>query len=188
MTILVLGVALWWAAHLLKSIAPRLRDRLTERMGAAGARGAIAGVVLLSVVLMVVGFIVAPFQHLYTPPGWAVHINNAAMLVAFYLLGLGHSSGRVRRFLRHPMLLGVVVWAGAHLLTNGDLAALILFGGLAAWAIVSMLLINMREGAWRRPDPGSRMGDVKHIVLTIVVFAAFAGVHMLVGPSPFPGG
>tara|TARA_R110002124_G_scaffold124678_4_gene283768 strand:+ start:1443 stop:2009 length:567 start_codon:yes stop_codon:yes gene_type:complete len=188
MTILVLGVALWWAAHLLKSVTPRLRDGMTERMGEAGARGAIAGLVLLSVVLMVVGFVWAPFQHLYTPPSWAVHVNNVAMLVAIYLLGLGHSSGRARRWLRHPMLLGVIVWAGAHLLANGDLAALILFGGLAAWAIVSMLLINMREGAWRRPDAGSARGDVKHIVLTVVIFAVFAGVHMLVGPSPFPGG
>lgn len=188
MTILVLGVALWWVAHLLKSVTPRLRDMMTEKIGEAGARGAIAGLVLLSVVLMIIGFRAAPYQHLYVPPTWAVHVNNLAMLGAIFLLGLGKSSGRARRWLRHPMLIGVVVWAVAHLLSNGDLAALILFGGLAAWAIVAMLLINMREGVWRRPDAGSPKGDVKHVVLSVIIFAIFAGVHMLVGPSPFPGG
>lgn len=187
MTVLVIGVVLWWATHLLKSIWPAGRDRLTERLGESRARGVMAVAILLSVVLMIVGFIMAPFEALYTPPSWAIHANNALMLLAFYLLGLGNSTSRARGMMRHPMLVGAMVWAGAHLLANGDLAALILFGGIAAWAIVSMLTINMRDGPWVRPEPGTAIGDVKHIGLTIIIFAVFAGVHMVIGPSPFPG-
>jgi len=188
MFVLVLGIVLWWLAHLQKSVTPRFCDAMTERFGEERRRGIIAGLILLSVVLMIIGFRMAPYAHLYTTPSWGIHLNNLLMLIVIFLLGVGRSSGRARCWLRHPMLLGIVIWAGAHLLVNGDLASLVLFGGLAAWAIVSILTINMRDGNWARPDPGPLKGDVKHIALTVAIFAVISGIHYWIGPSPFPGG
>jgi uncharacterized membrane protein len=187
MSVLIFGVVLWWVAHLQKSVMPRLADALTERLGEERRRGVMAGLILLSVILMIVGYRMAPDAFLYDTPSWAVHVNNLLMLVVIFLLGVGRSSGRARCWLRHPMLLGVLIWGLAHLMVNGDLASLILFGGLAAWSVVSMLTINRRDGAWVRPEPGPTIGDVKHIALTIIIFAVFAGVHHWIGPSPFPG-
>ena len=76
------------------------------------------------------------------------------MFLAVALMGAGQSKGHARSWLRHPMLTGVLVWAFAHLLVNGDVASLILFGWMAAWALASMALINAREPAWVRPAPG----------------------------------
>jgi uncharacterized membrane protein len=70
------------------------------------------------------------------------------MLVAVYLLNLGFSRGVMRTKLRHPMLTGVILWAVAHLLVNGDLASVILFGGILVWAVVDMVMINRMQRDW----------------------------------------
>ena len=88
--------------------------------------------------LIVIGYRAAPFVAVYTPPAWTIHVNNLAMLGAVLLFGAGHPRGRVRTWLRHPMLTGVIIWALAHLLVNGDLASIVLFGGLGLWAAVSI--------------------------------------------------
>jgi uncharacterized membrane protein len=85
------------------------------------------------------------------------------------------------------MLTAVIVWAAAHLIVNGDVASLVLFGGLGLWAVAEMLLINAREPAWVRPAPGPVAGDVRLILITIVAYAAIAGVHAWLGRWPFPG-
>ena len=140
----------------------------------------------LGLLLMVIGYRRAPFEPLYDPPSWGIHLNNLAMLVAVGLVGAGHSKGRARSWLRHPMLTGVVVWAIAHLLVNGDIASLLLFGWLGLWALASMALINAREPAWVRPAPGPASGDVRLVVITLVVFAVITTVHTWLGYWPFP--
>ncbi len=81
---------------------------------------------------MIVGYRAAPFAAVWTPPAWTVHLNNLLMLVAVAVFGMGMSKGRARAWLRHPMLTAVVIWAVAHLLVNGDLASILMFGGLGA--------------------------------------------------------
>jgi len=85
------------------------------------------------------------------------------------------------------MLWGAVVWASAHLLVNGDMAAIVLFGGIGVWALISMMLINMAEGKWEKPKAGPALADVKWLVISAVVFAAISGLHIWIGPSPFGG-
>jgi uncharacterized membrane protein len=115
-----------------------------------------------------------------------VHLNNLLMLAAVALMGMGRSRGRARAWLRHPMLTGVTVWAVAHLLVNGDRASLVLFGGLGLWAVAAMALINAREPHWTRPEPGPASGDLRLAVITVVAFAAIAGIHTWLGYWPFP--
>ena len=184
MTLLIIGIVLWWVAHLTKRVAPGFRANLQERFG-NGSRGLFAILIVLSVVLMVFGYRAAPVDNLYILPGWAVHANNTLMVLAVILMGMGSSRGRARSWLRHPMLTGVIVWAAAHLLVNGDVASIVLFGSMAGWAVVSMLAINAAEGPWVRPEPGPASGDIKLLVISAVVFVVIVTIHAFVGPSPF---
>ena len=89
---------------------------------------------------------------------------------------------------RHPMLTAVKTWAAAHLLVNGDLASVVLFGGMLAWAVVAMIGSNRRDGEWVKPEPGTTKGAVMHVVATIVIFAVIIGIHgPLLGVRPIPG-
>lgn len=185
MTLLLVGIALWIVAHLFKRILPGARAAMQDRMG-NGSKGVIALILLVGIVLMVIGYRGADFIYVYDPPGWGMHLNNLLMLIAVILLGAGNSKGRLRAALRHPMLTGVLIWAIGHLLVNGDLASLILFGAMGVWAILEMLVINATEKDWQRPEPGPVKGDIRLLIISVVVYAVIAGIHMLVGPSPFP--
>ncbi|MEE9426884.1 MAG: NnrU family protein [Paracoccaceae bacterium] len=180
MTLLIAGLVLWTAAHYFKRVTPGVR----ASMGNAG-KGVVAVLILASVVMMVIGYRAAPVDIVFDAPSWGKPVNNILMLVAVAMMGMGSSKGRARSWLRHPMLIGVLVWAGAHILVNGDVASLVLFGGIAAWALFSIPLINFREGPWQRPEPGPASGDVRWILIHLVVFAVFAGIHIWIGPSPF---
>lgn len=182
---LIAGVALWWLGHLFKRIAPDARAAMEDRMG-NGAKGAIAGVLLLSIVLMVIGYKAADFIPVWTPPPAMVHVNNLLMLIAVILFGMGSSKGHMRSWLRHPMLTGFGTWAVAHLLVNGDLASIIMFGGLLLWVPVAMTLVNRAKGPWKRPEPGTIGGDIRLVLISLVVFGVIGLVHGWLGPSPFP--
>ncbi len=182
MSQLVVGIVLWWFAHLFKRLFPAARARL-----GAGGKGLVALVLLLSVVLMVRGYRAAPFEPVYDPPPGMGHLNNLLMLISLYLFGAGSVKGRMAAMIRHPMLWGMVLWAVAHLLVNGDLASLILFGGLGLWALVEMAVINIAEGPWRRPAPGPWKNDLKAVFVALILYAIIAAIHIWLGRNPFLG-
>lgn len=184
--LLILGIALWYAAHLFKRGAPTRRAAMTEKMGEA-ARGPIAFLILVSVVLMVFGFRNSDFVPVYDPPGWGRHANNLLMVFSVILFGLGSSKSRARAWLRHPMLTGFLVWTIAHLLANGDRDSVLMFGLLGLWAVLEMVIINRAEPSWDRYKGGSVAGDIRLLVISAVVFAVIAGVHIWIGPNPFTG-
>jgi len=187
MALLIVGVVLWSVVHFFKRVTPDLREQLDAKMGAGPAKGVISLLLVGSIVLMVIGYRGVDFVSVYAPLAGMGHFNNLLMIIAVVLSGAGNSKGKLRAVMRHPMLLSVVVWSAAHLLVNGDLASLVLFGGLAAWAIIQMLLINRAEGAWLRPQPGPIKGDIKLLVISMVVFAVIVGIHIWLGHNPFLG-
>ena len=83
------------------------------------------------------------------------------------------------------MLWGMVIWAAAHLLVNGDSASIVLFGGLMVWALVQMALVNRGEGAWDRPEVGPFSKDAKNLLIALVLYALITGVHIWLGYSPY---
>ncbi len=186
MTLLILGLILWVAAHFFKRVAPDARAAMDGKMG-NGAKGVIALVLLLSVVLMVIGYRGADATYFWDRSAATTGINNLLMLVAVALYGLGNSKSRLRAKMRHPMLWGTVIWAVAHLLVNGDTASLVLFGGLAIWALAEMQVINRAVHSYVPYDGGNVAGDVRLGIITLVVFSVISGIHIWLGYNPFGG-
>lgn len=182
MQILVLGLILWIGSHLFRRLAPGPRARMGEMPG----KMAVTVLSLAAVLLMIIGYRRAEFTPVYTPMPGMGHLTDLLMLVAIFLLGAGHSKGRVGSVLRHPMLTGVIVWAVAHLLVNGDLASLVLFGGLGLWAVAAILLINAQVRRVR-PAPGRLRGDAINLAVTVVLYGLIAGIHIWLGHNPFLG-
>ncbi len=181
MSLLVLGLALWVLAHMFKRVWPEKR----ESLGKAG-KGITAAVILGGLVLIILGYRAAPYIDVWTPPGFMVHINNLLMLIAVFLYGMSATTGRLRGKMRHPQLTAVIVWSVAHLLVNGDLASVILFGTMLVWASAEIALIN-RAGPWDRPEPGPAKKDIILVIITLVMFVVITGIHAWLGVWPFPG-
>lgn len=182
MTLLIIGLALWTAGHLFKRLLPGLR----ESMGTAG-KGVAAVIIVAGVLAMIAGYRGSDFIPVYTPPAWGVHLNNLLMLAVVFLFGLGSSKSPLRAKMRHPMLTGTALWGVAHLLANGDLHSVVLFGGIAVWAVMEMMLINAKEPVYHRFEGGSAGGTVRLIVISVVVYAVIVAIHWGLGVRPFPG-
>lgn len=187
MTLMILGLGLWWASHLFPITMADRRAGVITRLGAGRYKVLFALVSLGALVLIVTGYRQADFVAVWTPPIWTMHISNLLMLLAIFLMDAKKFNSNVRHFIRHPMLTAVKVWAVAHLLVNGDLASILLFGGVLGWAVVAMIGSNRRDGAWERPAKGDTAGLVRHGIVTVVVFAAIAAIHgPLLGVYTFP--
>lgn len=177
---LVIGVGLWAFSHLMKRVTPGFRAGLGDGPG----KGVVSVLALLAIGAMVYGYKHADPVQLWTPPDFMRHINNLLMVIAVILVNLGYSRGVMRTKMRHPMLTSVKVWALAHLLVNGDLASVVLFGGLLAWAVLDVILINRMEPAWVRPVAGPVRNDVIYIVASAVVFGVIVWIHTWLGYPP----
>lgn len=183
MSLLILGVALWAASHLLKRLAPGVRGAVED----GTARLVVAVMSVVAIILMVVGYRALPNEpNFWSFPGNG-HANNSLMLLAVIVFGAGMSKGWLWTQIRHPMLTGVILWSIAHLLVRNDLPSLILFGGMGLWAVLSMLLINAQSGAWVRPTSGGVKRDVVLVVIATVMYGLIAAIHLWLGYSPFLG-
>lgn len=182
MLILILGVALWWAAHLYKRMAPDQRAAMGDR-----GRGLVTGLLVLSIILMVIGYGRAEGAFYWGPNPALVGINNLLVLVGFYLFAAAGMKTAITARTRHPMLWGFSLWAIAHLLVNGDTASFVLFGGLLAWALVEMAAIN-RASPWQRPTgPFPARKEAMAAVGAVIVMLVVGVIHGWIGPWPFGG-
>ncbi|WP_116130787.1 NnrU family protein [Tropicimonas sp. IMCC34043] len=179
--LLVLGVALWWGLHLLKRLAPDLRAQLGDKAGPA----AIAIGLFAAIVLMIVGFRGTPVVQVWTPPVFFTHINNLMMLIAIFMFSPAPKRGRLLSGMRHPMLWGFSLWAAAHLLVNGDLASILMFGGLLGWAQVARVLVNRAEPVWTPRTPGSWSKDGIFLLASAVLLVLIGLIHSWLGYYPF---
>lgn len=187
MLLLILGVLLWSGAHLIKSAAPEWRAQKQRALGENRWKGLISIAIVASIVLMVVGWRSAGYEAAYQPPLAASPIVTGLMFVSFLLFAGASAPGNIKRLLRHPMLTGTIVFSVAHLLANGDQRSIVLFGGIGLWAIVSILLINRRDGDWQRPPSVSLAKDAMTFVGTIVIFGIVVFLHpYLFGADALP--
>ena len=186
MALLVFGVLLFSGAHMLPVFAAPLRARLAASLG-SGYQGVFALTVLASITLMVFGWRATPPSPIYVAPGVSVWLTDGLMFLALLLFVASGVPTNLKRVLRHPQLTGVALWAGAHLLSNGDSRSMVLFGGIGLWAIVAIVGINRRDGAYERPDPLPLSAELKPLIGAVVMYALLFFVHpWIAGVSPMP--
>ena len=174
---LILGVLIWAYSHLMKRVTPGLRAKLGDGPG----KGVATLLSVLALYLIVTGYRAADVIVVWSPPAFLQHINNLLMLIAVILLFMQANRGTLRSYLRHPMLTAVKTWALAHLLVNGDLASIILFGGMLAWAVVDVIFINKMEVRGPRPAKGPVVNEVIYVVVCAVVYAGIVWLHAWLG-------
>ncbi len=181
MTLLILGLLLWSIPHLYKRIAPAQRASLPDGM----AKGIVTAASFAGIALMVIGYDSGAAEWAYTPPSWGKHANNLLVLIAVYFAAASGMKTALARKLRHPLLMAAVIWAVGHLLVRGDWMSIVLFGGLATWAILSMVLINMREPSWTPPSAAPKGKEIGAAVGAILVTGVIGYIHILLGLNPF---
>ncbi|MDO6584403.1 NnrU family protein [Salipiger sp. 1_MG-2023] len=180
MILLILGVALWWGAHLFKRVAPAQR----AAMGAKG-KGVVALALAVSILLMIFGYKAANGAVFWGRHPATVGINNLMMLVALYLTSPGPKKGALLYRMRHPMLTGFLLWTVAHLLVNGDVPSFVLFGGLGLWAITEIIVINRAEPGWTPPAKGSIAKDAMFAAISVVLLLVIGLIHTSLGYPTF---
>ena len=186
MTKLVLGVLLWSVTHLVPAVAAGFRKRVIGRIGENPYKGLFTLVMVLAIYLIISGWKATLPEFLYVPPDWGRHAAALLVLIAFILFSASHGKNNIKRFVRHPQLTSVIVWGGAHLLANGESRSIVLFGGLALWALAEIVLLNRRDGAWQKPEPAPVRKDVIAVVAGLAVYLVIAFLHQwLFGFSPF---
>ena len=188
MIVLILGMLLWSGAHLIPSAARPFRASLVERLGAQKYQGLFALVIVAALALIIFGWRSTAPVPVYAVPSWGRIAASLLLLPALVLFIASGIPTNIKRIVRHPQLTGVLVWATGHLLANGESRSLVLFGGMALWALIEMGSINRRDGAWQRPEPTPLLGDLKPVVAAVVMYAVllfahpyFAGVSAMAG-------
>jgi uncharacterized membrane protein len=190
MTYLVLGLVLFFGIHSVAIVAPQWRDAIAQRLGEWTWKGIYSIVAILGFVLLVWGYGQARLDPVvvYVPPPELRWVTAILMVPVFPMLLAAYFPGRIKALLKHPMLVATKLWAVAHLLSNGMLPDVLLFGSFLFWAVADRISLARRAP---RPIPvvTSRFNDAIAIVLGMVLyFALLHGLHtLLIGRSPMPG-
>ena len=177
MALLLLGLFLFYGAHLLASVlAPRLRS-WRERRGEGPVKGVIALAILAGLVLIVLGWRSAVPQGIYAPPPELRLPALVLLVIAVWLFAVASRPSALKRVLRHPQLTGLLLWCIAHLMVNGDSRSLLLFGSMGVWSVAEMLLINRRDGAYTPPAMPGLGADIVTAVIAVALFLLLVLVH-----------
>lgn len=180
MTLLILGLILWAFAHLAKRLVPGFHRSLK-----GAERPMVTGLLVVALVLMVLGYRAADGAVFWGRNPALVGINNLLMLASVYLFAASGMKTALARKMRHPMLTGVLVWSLAHLLVNGDTPSFVLFGGMALWALIEIVVINRAVPRWTPPAAKPAKFEGMALGGTLIVYGAIVGIHYLLGYPTF---
>ena len=178
MLLFISGLILFFAVHSISIVNVGWRDAMAERLGTAAWRGLYSLVSLAGLVLLIWGYGIARSEPiiLYSPPAWLLYVNFILMLFVFPLFMASLLPGRIKTAVKHPVFASVKIWAFAHLLTNGALADVLLFGCFLAWAVVGRISMKHRRN---RPTPGFPEGptnDLLAVVSGLLLYLLFVMV------------
>jgi len=191
MTVLILGLLLFLGVHSLRIVADGWRSAQIARLGEGRWKGMYSLISAVGLGLIVWGYGLARSEPvpLWSPPFWTRHAASLLTLPAFILLVAAYVPGSyIRARVGHPMVAGVKLWALAHLLANGNLADLLLFGGFLAWAIADFISARRRDRvAGRGYPPRGAARDAVVIAIGAAAWVTFAfwGHAWLIGIAPF---
>jgi uncharacterized membrane protein len=175
MYILLFGLIVFFAIHLLPA-SVSLRQQALHRLGEYGYKGVFALIALLGLALVVYGMSESESMVIWQPPAWAPHLALAFMLPAAILLVAAYMPTNLKRFIRHPMLWGVTIWATVHLLANGDLGSMILFCSFLVYSLFDMWSAN-RRGASKGNETKPLRYDAGVVVTGTAVYVLLYYLH-----------
>jgi uncharacterized membrane protein len=175
LAILVLGLVVFLAPHTLTALRGA-RQQVVNRAGLPVYKIGYSIVSAVGLVLIVYGFGLyraTGWIEIWRPPAWTRHVAVALMWPAVICVVAAYIPGDIKRTLKHPMLVGIKLWAFAHLIANGDLGSIVLFGAILAWAVFDRISLKRRRDAGGPPIPiGGRRNDVIAVVVGTVLFLA----------------
>jgi uncharacterized membrane protein len=182
--ILICGLVVFLGTHLVVTMRD-VRAGLIARIGKGTYKGLFSILAALGLGLIVWGFAryrAAEWIDVWYPPVWTRHVTIALMLPSVILMVAGYIRGRIYATLKHPFLAGVKLWAAAHLIANGDLGSILLFGTVLAWAVIDRISLKSRTDPGAPPIPvGTWRSDVLAIVVGVLVYLALGFVfHPLI--------
>lgn len=170
MYFLIFGLIIFFATHFYSTFRNREAGHdIKTKMGAGKYMGLYSIITIVGFALMIWGYgLSRPSSTIFSPPTWGRHVNLALMLPAFILLVSSNAPlGYLKQSLKHPMLLGVILWSAGHLLASGEMNSLILFGSFLAYSIIDRLAVSAR------PQPvktASIMGDIIAIAVGTILY------------------
>jgi uncharacterized membrane protein len=177
-TLLVLGLVLFLGTHSF-SMARERRASIIGRIGEGPYKGLYTLLSLAGIVLVSIGYgqyRAGGYIPVWDPPVWTRHLALLLVLVAFICFVAAYLPGQIKARLKHPMLAGVKIWAFAHLLANGDLGSILLFGSFLVWAVVARISVKRRDVAAQHGGTAAPAGwrnDVLAVAIGVVVYLAF---------------
>ncbi|MET1415097.1 NnrU family protein [Roseibium sp. HPY-6] len=185
MSLLIAGIILFFGMHVVPML-PAVRSGLSERLGENAYKGLFALVSAVGLGLLIYGYGAARADGpplVYDPPIWLHHVTMLLMVPVFIFLVAAYVPSKIKRALKHPMLVAVKLWALSHLLTNGDLASVLLFGSFFLWAVADRISVKKRgPGAGQGPavgEPG-KYSDVIVILIGLALYGLFVWkLHVL---------
>jgi len=188
MLLLVVGLSIFFLGHLVPT-QPEVRNGLIRRFGERAYQGLFALVALIGLALIVAGYVklqglAGKNPQVWVPPAWTRHAAFVLMIPAMVLLAAAYVPSRIRTALQHPMLAAVKIWAFAHLIANGDLASLLLFGSFLAYAVYDRISVKKRAALGPLGvRKGSGLGDAMAVAagLALYAFILFWGHGWLIG-------
>jgi uncharacterized membrane protein len=170
-----LGFLIFFGAHCISLVAPAWRDRIAERLGKRKWQGIYSIVSLAGLYLLVSGFAAARDSAgiVYATPPSFHYIAAILMLPVFTLVLAAVMPGRIRARVQHPLLLATAIWSAAHLLTNGSVADLLLFGGFLAWSVAVRISLGRRPSRVTFALRASALNDAVALVGGLALYAVF---------------
>lgn len=191
MSILVAGLLIFFAVHSVSIFNEPWRDSMVAKLGELRWKVVYSLVAIIGFVLIVWGYSLARVDPviLYSPPMWLRHVSILILVPVFPLLLASYLPGRIQAMTRHPMLVAIKFWALAHLLTNGMLADVILFGSFLVWAVIDRISMKRRTQRFIPGAPPSKVNDSIVVLLGLALYVAFVlWLHdWLIGVSPIAG-
>ena len=184
LAVLILGLVVFIGSHAL-TMARGARAALVARLGEVPYKIVYSLVAILGIALIAWGYgqyRATGWIQIWNPPAFMRHVTVALMWPSIVCIAAAHSPGHIKKTLKHPMLVGVKLWAFAHLLANGDLGSIVLFGSLLAWAVVDRISHKRPTDPGRPPIPiGGWKNDVVAVIAGTLVYLALGFVfHPLV--------
>lgn len=186
---LIAGLVIFLGAHSVSIFAPDWRNRMAGRLGRIGWQVIYSLVSVAGFLLIIKGYGEARLSPVpvYAPPVWTRHLASLLMLPAFVLLLAAYLPGRIRTATKHPMLAATKLWAVSHLLANGMLHDLLLFGAFLAWAVADRISLKRRVPRPTPALPATRVNDAIAVVGGLALYVVFAmWLHARwIGVAPF---